>query len=445
MIGAVTTTPLASFRDRTRRARIAAAFSLLVLAAVAVTACGGSAATAPAASSVATSMATLAPTATPSPTASPSPSPSPTVEPAAVSLLPVPDSRFSTAAPVATLTDKATAALEAALTKIRGLNNYPGVSAAVMFPDGSVWTGVAGYAVRSSKVAVTPDTLFSIGSITKTFVAAAVLRLANAGTVGLDDPLAKYVPTFPNAAAITVRMLLNHTSGVHDLFDSLGPRLLASPAAAWSVDQVLAGIGRPYFTPGHGYHYSNTDYVLLGLVIEKATGKTVAAFIRSDLLDPLGLTHTFYQVTEKPVGQLAHGYKGKATAFTDVSAGSMIPFTAEATAVGSAGAYVSTASDIARWAAALYDGNVLDLADLSAMSDVWQTARYKPSWPYGLGFEETGLAGYTAWGHRGNLDGFWSAMWYLPDAHVSIVVLVNAGWADVMAASSALATAALAK
>jgi D-alanyl-D-alanine carboxypeptidase len=431
IIGRVTRLPRA---PRLRRARTLRAASIGLFTALAVAACGSSTLT--------TAPATASPTA--SPTAGITPSPTPTVAPAQVSLLPVPLSKLATPAPAgATLDEKTAAALDKALETLRAAKGIPGVSAAIMFADGTVWTGAAGLAVRSTKTAVTPDTLFSVASITKTFVAALVGRLAAAGTIGLDDPLSKYVPDFPNAANISLRRLLNHTSGIRDLFASLGAKILASPKKVWTPQEVLAGIGRPYFAPGKGYKYSNTDFVLLGLVIEKATGKPVAEAIRTDLLEPLGLTHTWYQVTETPAGPLAHGYIGKASAPVDRSAGSMIPFTSEVTAAGASGAYVSTAGDLVRWATALYGGDILDLATLSAMADISFTLPYKPAWPYGLGFEETTVAGRTAWGHRGHLDGFWSSMWYLPDVGASVVVLTNAEWADPVAAASSLVSVAL--
>jgi CubicO group peptidase (beta-lactamase class C family) len=127
----------------------------------------------------------------------------------------------------------------------------------------------------------------------------------------------------------------------------------------------------------------------------------------------------------------------------DNYAGTMLPFTAEATAVGAAGAYVSTASDLAVWANALYGGSVLDQATLASMVDITQTVQYKLKWPYGFGLEETTVAGQVAWGHRGHLDGFWSAMEYLPASHVTVVILTNAEWADPIAACSALAKVAI--
>ncbi len=399
-------------------------------------------------------------TASPSPTASPAPTPSPPAPTPGISIVPVPTSQLVAASrPVAQLDATTAKALQAALDGIRAGGKYPGTSAAIVFPDGSIWAGVSGYAVLASKKPLTSDTMFSVGSVSKTFVAALVCRLAMDGTIGIDDPLSKYLPTFPNAAHITLRELLNHTSGIEDVFDvtAISSAVLAHPSTPWTADQVLAKVGKlTYFPPGTAYHYSNTDFILLGLVVEKVTGQTVAALVRSDFLTPLGLTHTYLQTEEKVQGPEAHGYCtgtgpacGKSTRapFTprDNSAGTMLPFTAEATAAGFAGAYVSTASDLAIWANALYGGDVLDQAELASMVDISPTMAFKvkPTYPYGFGFEETTVAGQVAWGHRGHLDGFWSAMEYLPAYGVTIVVLVNAEWANPLTAASTLAKIAI--
>ncbi len=428
-------------------ASIAAVAALLLAAAVA--ACGTASPTPSLTFAAAPSApaATLAATATPagSVTASASPAATPNA-----SIVPVPISRFAPpTAPAAHLDDATAKALQTALDGIRSGGRYPGVSAALVFPDGSVWSGVSGSAVLSPSTPLTTDTLFSIGSVSKTFVAALVGRLSEVGTIGLDDPLSKYLPTFPNAANITIRELLNHTSGIRDLFDQttgIPEAIVAHPAAKWTAAQVLAMVGKPYWAPGSGYHYSNTDFVLLGLVVEKATGQSVAQLVRSTFLTPLGLQHTYLQTEEDVQGAEAHGYIGKASAPVDRSAGTMIPFTAEATAVGFAGAFVSTPTDLALWATALYSGDVLDQATLASMVDISPSMAFakKPPYPYGMGFEEITVAGQTAWGHRGYLDGFWSAMEYLPAYHVTAVVLSNADWADPVAAASTLAKIAIA-
>jgi D-alanyl-D-alanine carboxypeptidase len=379
------------------------------------------------------------------------------------SIVPVPTSHLVAASPLPYHLDAGNAkALQAALDAFLKSDQYPGVSAAIVFPDGTMWTGVSGSAVLSPATPVTTDTLFSIGSVSKTFVAALIGRLSQDGKIGLDDHLAKYLPDFPNAANITIRELLNHTSGIKDLFDANDPAIGDMDAeianhrdATWTADQVLAAVGAStYFEPGTGYHYSNTNYLLLGLVAEKATGQKVADLVRSMFLTPLGLDHTYLQTEEKPAGPEAHGYCpdarptcstsfGAGSAPVDDFAGTMLPYTAEATAVGFAGAYVSTASDLAVWASALYGGAVLDQATLASMVDISPSLPYKKSPPYGMGFEETTIAGHVAWGHRGLLDGFWTAVEYLRDFHVAIVVEVNANWAAPLDACSALAKIAV--
>jgi D-alanyl-D-alanine carboxypeptidase len=364
------------------------------------------------------------------------------------SIVPVPTSQLvAPTALTAHLDDAHGKALQAAIDSLRTTGKYPGLSAAVMFPDGTMWSGVSGVAVVKPATPLTTNTLFSVGSISKTFLAALIGRLAQRGTIGLDDPLSRYEPDFPNAANISLRMLLNHTSGIMDLFSapSVSDSILAHPTATWTAAQVLARVGKlTYFSPpGKGYHYSNTNYVLLGLVVEKVTGQTVAALVRAAFLTPLGLGSTYMQTEEKAQGPMAHGYMPPASKPVDNFAGTMLPFTSEATAVGFAGAYVSTATDLAVWANALYGGAILDEATLAAMADISTSTPYKPKFPYGLGFEQTSLAGQVAWGHRGNLDGFWSAMFYLPAYHVTVVVLINANWVDPMVAAGAVAKAAI--
>ncbi len=420
---------------RTPRNRLPAGLVAAIVVIVAAAACG---------SPSPTPAATGSPTATPSAVALASSS---ATAGSIASIVAVPTTQLVEASSFAARLDPSkSAALQAALDSVRSGGRYPGVSAAIIFPDGAIWTGVSGAAILSPHTPLTTTTLFSIGSISKTFLAALVGQLASVGTLGLDDPLAKYLPDYPNAANITLRQLLNHTSGLRDpsTDQSFNDAVLAHPGATWTADQFLSWVGRPYCAPGTCYQYSNTNYVLLGKVVEKITAQPLAALVRSAFLVPLGLVHTYMQTEEQAQGAEAHGYMPPASVPVDNSAGTMIPFTAEATAFGFAGAYVSTPSDLAIWADALYGGHVLDQATLASMVDISPTLTFKPKTPpYGLGFEETTVAGQVAWGHRGHLDGFWSAMEYLPDCHVTIVVLTNAEWADPVAASSALATIVL--
>jgi D-alanyl-D-alanine carboxypeptidase len=391
----------------------------------------------------------------PTPTASPSVPATPTATATATAtvvptptIVPVPTPRLDLAGParVAQLGAITETALAGALDSIRAGATLPGIQAAIVFPDGSTWTGQSGVGVITTAAPVTADTLFSVASITKTFVATLALRLAGRGTIGLDDPLSRYVPSYPNAAAITLRELLSHTSGIHDLFTSPGMSddILANPSRIWTPQEVLARIGKPYFAPGKGYYYSNTNYVLLGLVVEKATRKNLAALVREEFLTPLGLSHTFVQTEERTVGVVAHGYNGSAAKPVDLSIGqTMVPFTSEVTACSSACAIVSSAQDLARWASALYGGGVLDNAEMASMLDTTAALPYPSFIPRGLGAEVINLGGRIAWGHRGHLDGFDGAMMYMPESGLTIVVQANAEWANALAASATLANVVL--
>lgn len=354
------------------------------------------------------------------------PSPSPTI-------VPVPTSVPPSKTPPVKLDTATTAALQSALDKLLIKYKIAGAEAAVVLPDGSEWTGVSGLAVQSTKQPMTSTTLMSVGSITKTFTGTIALRLAENGTISLDDPLSKYLPSYPNAANITLRELMNHTSGVQDLFDkSVYSAIDANHNTKWTADQLLAKIGKPYFKPGGGYHYSSTNYVILGQVIEKVTGQKLATLIRTEFLEPLGLTHTFFQSEEADSGTLAHGYlspKVKMDPTVDISVGQkMVPYVSAATATGSSGAIASTASDIAIWASALYSGKFFSETTLASMVDFSSTAQFNPHIPYGLACEQFTLSGQNAWGHRGHVDGFWSVMAYLPDLGITVTLLTNADW-----------------
>ena len=411
----------------------------LSLATVAV-ACGSTEPTPPPKTSSPTPTAAVVSTGMPTSTTELTPAPTGT----ATASLPTPPTSPTAAQGVA-LDAKTAAALQATLQSLRDRGNFPGISAAVVFPDGAMWTGQAGVGVLSTKAELTPDTLFSVGSITKTFTGALALRLAERGTISLDDRLSKWVPTYPNAANITLRELLNHTSGIRDFFETATFKYIdADHNATWTPEQVLARIGKPYFAPGKGYHYSSTNYVLLGLVLERATGKQLAELVRTEFLDPLGLSHTFLQSEEPITGTLAHGYLGPPTSPKDVSVGqAMLPYVSVATASGASGALVSTPSDIAKWATALYGGELLDHASMAAMLDVSTSAPYHPEIQYGLAVERLPVGGRLGWGHRGHLDGFWSTMVYLPASHLTFVVLVSADWPDPLKTVGAMVTAVL--
>ncbi len=316
-------------------------------------------------------------------------------------------------------------ALHAVLDRAQEQRGIPGIAASVGFADGSRWAGGAGLADIAGGDEATPATRFAIGSITKTFVTALIMQLAEEAELTLDDRLARFLPDYPDASVITLRQLLSHRSGIYNYFENpaYNRQVFSQPKKAWSQQEILAFVRKPYFKPGTGYHYSNTNFVLLGLVAEAVTGQPLAKEIRRRFLDPLDLRDTHFQGEEPlPGSGAALGYlllRGGHQGLHDGSR--IVPNTSAATVAWAAGAMSSTVGDMARWATALYGGAVLAPESLAAMLE------FQPRDAYGLGTRLAGFELQRAWGHTGSLRGFTSAMWYLPDVQMTVAVSTNLG------------------
>jgi D-alanyl-D-alanine carboxypeptidase len=329
-------------------------------------------------------------------------------------------------------------ALTERLDALREAYGLPGVSAAILFADGSMWRGSSGLADIETERPVTRDTQFAIASISKTFLAARILTLIEQGEIGLDDAVNRHLPDLGLDDGITVRRLLDHTSGLHDYFydEDIDEALLADRARVWTTDDVLGYIGKPYFRPGKGWQYSNTNYVILGLLAEELAGEPLSAQFRSEFLEPLGLDHTHYQAAEDPRGQLASAYRFNGPELDEppIPLGDgteVVPFTSVVTAAGSAGSLASTAEDLVVWARALYDGDVLTpRSRLAMVADVQVTAPFEPSIPYGLGVQAATVDGRPTLGHSGRLLGSRTVVRWLPDERIAIAVLTNQSRAD---------------
>ncbi len=326
--------------------------------------------------------------------------------------------------------DEATAAdLQRVLDAARLRIPTPGISVAIRLADGRTWIGVSGYRQLSPARPVDEHTVFSIASITKTFVTAVVMQLVAEGRLGLDDRLARYLPDYPRAARITIRELLGHTSGIANYF--LAPRYNAAvfrdPTRRWTTRDILRLVGAPVCAPGRCFEYSNTNFVLLGEVIRRITGHTAAHEIRTRLLDPLDLEHTSYQPVEATSRDAAHGHLwAGGSVFRDQTGRSrVLPMMSAATVAGSAGAMVSDAADLARWALALYSTDRVVPPELRA-----QMLAFRKRDEYGLGTRTRIFNGRRAIGHGGSLRGYEDGLWYFPREGAVIVLLSNRGLYD---------------
>jgi D-alanyl-D-alanine carboxypeptidase len=300
----------------------------------------------------------------------------------------------------------------------------PGLAVAVRLPGGETWTAVEGFAELVPDRPLTADTVFAIASVTKTFVAALVLQLAEEGRLSLDDLVAEHLPDAPRADIVTIRQLLSHRSGIYNYFESrrYNREVFADPSRRWTYDDIMGLLKAPYCQPDACYHYSNTNYVILGRLAETVTGQPLHVLLRERFLDPLGLEHTYYQPDEATPADAAHGHWAFSGGYTDhTSTQTVIPTLATASVAGPAGAIASTAADLATWAASLYGGEVLSRRSLQEMTRVLAPDGY------GLGTRREVFHGHLAYGHRGGIRGFESSMWYFPEEDVAIALVSNRG------------------
>jgi D-alanyl-D-alanine carboxypeptidase len=340
--------------------------------------------------------------------------------------------------------------LTTALGALRSKAAIPGVSATIIWPDGRAWAATSGFADLAGKVRLTRSTAFAVASVTKTFVAALIVQLAHEGRLGLDDPALNWLPGSRLDPRVTIRQLLDHTSGVYDFFSNSaidGP-LRSKPAAGWTAERALGYVKKPYFAPGTGWHYSNTGYVLLGQIAERVTGNSWAAEVRARFLDPLRLTSAYVQGFERTRTTLSRGYRFTSTsraakAIDLTGTTGVAPFRSVVTAAGAAGAIAASSWDLARWTRALYGGALLQPPALGAMLDVAATAKYRYAVPYGMGVQQYVMDGRVAYGHGGRLMGARAAIRYLPAEGVTIAVVINTDRGDPAAIAASLLKIAL--
>ncbi len=293
------------------------------------------------------------------------------------------------------------------------------------------------------------DTYFRAASNTKTMTAAVILQLAQASKLSLDDPVSKYVAGVPNGGNITIAELLEMRSGLYSYTDA--PEISASmdhdPAKVWSPAELLAiaFAHPPNFPPGKAYEYSNTNYVLLGLIIEKVDAETLAKSLQDRLFGPLHLQHT--ELPAPAVNAIpspySHGYLYGSASVVMLGSPPYSPEVQAAARAGTllpkdytglnhsfaegAGAVISTASDLATWIEALVAGRVLNAAYQRRWLDSLQLE--DPSKPrgqrYGYGISQISWGPNAIYFHGGETPGYNSFMGYDPNNHVTLVVWTN--------------------
>ena len=294
----------------------------------------------------------------------------------------------------------------AALEAARAYGGAYGITFAAVRDGEVLWSGAAGR-YRDGATGLNGADALVIGSVTKTYVSATVLQLVEEGRLSLTDTVRHYLPgesTIP--PDITIRQLLNHTSGLADVFnDTTKTGIETHPEHAWNASEIMATVHAPWYRPGEGYAYANTNYYLLGLVIEQITGATLAEELDRRFLTPLGLDSTDVLT-------------GDSTARDTLEP-------AWATIFWASGAMSSSAADLARWGDALYGDELLTQATRTEMLKVNGASFGIEGENYGLGVQRIDVPGATGFGHTGMLKTYTSLLLYLPTQNVTLSLLVN--------------------
>jgi D-alanyl-D-alanine carboxypeptidase len=315
------------------------------------------------------------------------------------------------------------------------------VSVAVLRGSDTLLLRAYGMADLEQRAAAVVTSQYRLGSVTKSFAAAAILQQVERGRLGLDDTLGKFFPEYPEWKAIRVRQLLNHTSGIPD-YTAVGDGFNGSAAEDIPHDSIIGFVrGRPpQFVPGTRWSYSNTNYVLLGLILERVSSTPFAEYLAREVFPRAGLTQTEYCDDATLVPRRALGYGRSHGRFVNASAISMtVPF--------AAGALCSTAGDLARWARALRGGHVITRDSYHAMT----TGEFAGLHPnpsdstrqYGFGVGMGPLGAHRMVEHGGNINGFNASFIDVPDIDLTVAVLTNTEGIGADALAKRLAQAAL--
>lgn len=267
-------------------------------------------------------------------------------------------------------------------------------------------------------VPVTPETKFRIGSISKQFTAAAILKLQEQGKLSVEDKLSKYFPDFPRGDEVKLRHLLTHTSGMHnytaksDFMDKVTNAITAEALVKWFENDKFD------FDPGQKWSYCNSGFFLLGCIVEKVSCQPYEDFLRKSFFEPLGMKNTGVHHSDQALKHVALGYDG----------GPKRAINWDMSWAGGAGALYSTVGDLYRWNEGIFGGKMLSKTSLEAAFTAVKTAEakeYNPAEGYGYGWAVGQFRGAREISHSGGLNGFVTHLLRMPDKNFTVVVLVN--------------------
>jgi D-alanyl-D-alanine carboxypeptidase len=324
--------------------------------------------------------------------------------------------------------------LQAKFAELHKAGSFPGGTAGFALADGTSFAIAIGLSDRTAGTPMKATDRLLLGSVGKTFVSAVALQLVYEGGFALDDPIAKFLgaePWFkrlPNAENITVRHLMTHTSGLvrYELNPKFTADLTANPDKVWTPEERLSYLfdTQAAFEPGAGWDYSDTNYIVLGMIIERTGKAPYYDQLRRRILGPLKLNDTVPADSRRVPG-LVQGYAGASNPFG--GSDEMIKdgrFAVNPQFEWTGGGLATTAQDLARWGKLLYEGKVVDA---SLMDDLLNgvPARLGPETKYGLGVIIRPTPRGTTYGHSGFMPGYQTDLMYFPELKAAIAVQVN--------------------
>lgn len=312
---------------------------------------------------------------------------------------------------------------------------FPGATVGVVLANGESFGLAVGYSDRETRTPMRPTDRMLAGSTGKTFAAATALQLAADGKLLLDEKVSAYLgkeswfPRLPNSSDITVRQLMNHTSGLvrYEFKDTFTKDLTANPEKVWKPAELLSYLldEKPPFEAGKGWDYSDTNYIVLGMIIEKVTGKKFYDVANKRIVTKLKLSNTIPQDGLVLTG-VVQGYAGEKNPFGGkdemISNGRFI---INPQFEWTGGGWATTSEDLARWAKLMYEGKAFDESMLPQMLDGVSAPMLGRETKYGLGVIIRKTAAGTSYGHSGFFPGYMTDMMYFPDKKTAIAVQVN--------------------
>jgi D-alanyl-D-alanine carboxypeptidase len=326
--------------------------------------------------------------------------------------------------------------IQSYLDEWRTSATFPGAAVGVVLKDGTSFAVTTGVADRATGTPVKSDDLFMAGSTGKTFFAAVAAQLIEAGTLDLDAPISRYLgrrPWFarlPNAKDITVRMLMTHTSGLvrYEMNPKFTADLRAQPDKSWTPEEEIGYLldATPPFAAGQGWDYSDTNYIVLGMILEQITGTKLYDEVQRRFLGPLKLTRVV-PTTSRRIPGLVAGYAGARDPLglpDEVLKNGEFVVNPQFEWTG--GGYATSPLDLARWGHELYAGRALSQTARARMIDAAVPARLGPETKYGLGVivRERTPAGPT-WGHSGFFPGYVTELVHFRDTGTTLAIQVN--------------------